>query len=39
MATYNGGSFLSTQIESVLAQRRVDIRLVIADDGSTDGTA
>ena len=39
MATYNGGSFLSTQVESVLAQRSVDIRLFIADDGSTDGTA
>ena len=39
MATYNGGTFLTAQVESVLAQRGVDVRLHIADDGSTDGTA
>ena len=39
MATYNGGTFLKAQVESVLAQRGVDVRLHIADDGSNDGTA
>lgn len=39
MATYNGGSHLQAQVESVLAQERVDVRLFIADDGSSDGTA
>lgn len=39
MATYNGGEFLKAQVESVLAQRGVDVRLHIADDGSSDGTS
>lgn len=38
MATYNGARFLSEQIESILGQIDVDIRLVIRDDGSQDGT-
>lgn len=38
MATHNGSAFLDEQIESVLGQRDVDVRLVISDDGSTDGT-
>lgn len=38
MATYNGGAYLREQIDSVLAQRDVDVRLVIRDDGSSDDT-
>lgn len=38
MATHDGAAFLDEQIESVLGQRDVDVRLVISDDGSTDGT-
>lgn len=38
LATYNGEAFLVEQIESVLAQSFADWRLVIRDDGSTDGT-
>ncbi len=38
MSTYNGRAFLRPAIESVLAQTRSDWRLLIVDDGSTDGT-
>ncbi len=38
LATYNGEAFLSEQIESILAQDYADLRLIIRDDGSTDGT-
>lgn len=38
MATFNGEKFLAQQIESILAQDYSSIRLVIRDDGSTDGT-
>ena len=38
LATYNGEAFLSEQIESVLAQEGVRLRILARDDGSTDGT-
>lgn len=38
MSTYNGARFLVEQIESVLAQRDVQVRLYVRDDGSTDET-
>ncbi|QUW18561.1 glycosyltransferase [Agrococcus sp. Marseille-Q4369] len=38
MATHNGASFLEEQVASILAQRGVEVRVVISDDGSTDGT-
>lgn len=38
LSTYNGERFISAQIDSVLAQRGVDVRLYIRDDGSSDGT-
>jgi glycosyltransferase involved in cell wall biosynthesis len=38
MPVYNGEGFLTTQIESILAQENVCVRLVIADDASTDGS-
>lgn len=38
MSTYNGTRYMSTQIDSVLAQKGVDVRLLVRDDGSTDGT-
>ena len=38
MATYNGREFIETQVESVLGQRGVDVRLFVADDASSDGT-
>jgi glycosyltransferase involved in cell wall biosynthesis len=35
---FNGQRFLADSVESVLAQRGVDLELVIVDDGSTDRT-
>lgn len=39
MSTYNGERFLREQIESILLQENVKIKLFIRDDGSRDGTA
>ena len=38
LGTYNGASFLSEQIDSVLNQSHSNWRLIIRDDGSTDTT-
>jgi glycosyltransferase involved in cell wall biosynthesis len=38
MATYNGGAYLKEQIDSVLMQLQQGDELIIADDGSCDGT-
>ena len=38
LATHNGAQFVETQIESILAQSHRDWKLLVADDGSTDGT-
>lgn len=38
MATYNGRRWIEPQIDSILAQQGVDVRLLVSDDGSTDGT-
>ena len=37
MATYNHADFVGEAIESVLRQRDVELELLVADDGSTDG--
>jgi glycosyltransferase involved in cell wall biosynthesis len=39
MTVYNGGSFLSSAIESIKKQTVTDLEFVIVDDGSTDNTA
>ncbi len=36
MPVYNGARFLREQVDSILAQQGVALRLVILDDGSTD---
>ena len=40
MATYNGmaagGAWLEEQVDSVLAQVGVEVRLVVSDDASSD---
>ena len=38
LSTYNGAKYLREQIDSILAQDSVEVRLVVRDDGSTDGT-
>ncbi|MCF0194134.1 MAG: glycosyltransferase family 2 protein [Bacteroidaceae bacterium] len=38
LTTYNSNRFLREQIDSILAQRGVQLRLVARDDGSTDST-
>ena len=38
MATYNGSAFVREQVLSLLAQVEPPAELVVADDGSTDGT-
>lgn len=38
MSTYNGEKYLVNQIDSILNQKDVDVRLLIRDDGSQDGT-
>jgi rhamnosyltransferase len=38
MATYNGLTWLPEQVESILGQEEVHVRLFVSDDLSTDGT-
>ncbi len=38
LSTYNGERYLKEQIDSVLSQNGVTVRLIIRDDGSNDGT-
>ena len=38
MSTYNGEKYLKTQIDSILSQEKVDLSLLVRDDGSTDST-
>lgn len=38
MSTYNGEKYIKTQLDSILAQKGVEVQLVVRDDGSTDNT-
>lgn len=38
MSTYNGERYIKEQIDSILNQKNVDIKLLIRDDGSKDST-
>lgn len=38
MSTFNGENFLKEQIESILKQDAVDVKLLVRDDGSNDNT-
>lgn len=38
LSTYNGASYIEEQIESLLAQQEVKVRICVRDDGSTDNT-
>ena len=38
MCTYNGAAYVGEQLRSILAQPTPPVQVVVADDGSTDGT-
>ena len=38
LATHNGVRWIAEQVNSILEQQGVDIKLIISDDNSTDGT-
>lgn len=38
MPVYNGESYVSNMIDSVMAQEYTDLELIVVDDGSSDGT-
>ena len=38
MSSYNGEKYIRQQIDSILSQEGVKVKLVIRDDGSSDGT-
>jgi glycosyltransferase involved in cell wall biosynthesis len=38
VATYNGGTFLEEQIESIVNQSLPPREIIVVDDGSKDGT-
>ena len=38
MATHNGKKFIERQLESILTQKNVDLKILISDDCSTDNT-
>lgn len=38
LSSYNGEKYVAQQIESILAQKNVDVHLLIRDDGSKDHT-
>lgn len=38
LTTYNGEQFLAEQIDSILTQTGVDLRIIVRDDGSSDNT-
>jgi glycosyltransferase involved in cell wall biosynthesis len=38
LATYNGGAYLREQIESLIAQKDIEINIIAGDDGSEDNS-
>ena len=38
LATYNGKKYLQEQLDSLYAQKDVEIKILVRDDGSTDLT-
>ncbi len=38
MSTFNGETYLSEQLDSIISQKNISVNLLIRDDGSTDNT-
>lgn len=38
LSSYNGEKYIRPQVDSILAQQGVDVRILIRDDGSRDNT-
>src|SRR5438034_10304322 len=38
LSTHNGERYIATQLASILSQSHTDIRVLVRDDGSIDGT-
>lgn len=38
LSSYNGAEYIADQIDSILAQRGVSVKIMVRDDGSTDKT-
>ena len=38
ISTYNGEKYLEEQIDSIVKQEGVNVKIFVRDDGSTDGT-
>lgn len=38
LSSYNGEEYIQDQIDSILSQSKVNVKLIIRDDGSTDST-
>ena len=38
MSTYNGEKYLREQLDSIINQENVELRIVVRDDGYSDGT-
>ena len=38
VSTYNGQKYLSKQLDSLISQVGVDMKIIVRDDGSSDGT-
>lgn len=39
MSSYNGAKYIADQIESIMGQSGINVKLIIRDDGSTDNTS
>ena len=38
LSTYNGEAYLKEQLDSILNQKNIAVKLFVRDDGSSDGT-
>lgn len=38
LSTYNGSEYIKEQLDSIISQKSVSIKLIVRDDGSTDDT-